>query len=327
MRALRKDAVNRSVEEICKSTGVELGRIASDVSVRKPLAGEALGGVKDMIVNWAFLVSQDIAPDFCACVRRANELCAVPGLVFEISGPWPPYSFRPCLEEEEAAVSFLLYCILRSSARKAAPRANRGKRRACPVHHAPKVLAAPCHASSPSELALNPSRILAYERIVARLHCRYTVIPMRYGCVLDEECRVVRLLEERRDQFSALLKELAGCVEMGVRVLPGRNEAEACEAQRAVWRPHCAEPAFRLPRLRLPGRSKIALCAKRRIYGCAQGVCRKSVRALLPDFSSSGRWKAAPPEQGSLSCRPRCFLFIFWCPLNRWKRFAKGSMK
>src|SRR5208337_3085761 len=74
----------------------------------------------------------------------------------------------------------------------------------------------------PSELALNPPRILAYERIVARLHCRYTVIPMRYGSVLDEECRVVRLLEERRDQFSALLSELAGCVEMGVRVLPGR---------------------------------------------------------------------------------------------------------
>jgi hypothetical protein len=89
----------------------------------------------------------------------------------------------------------------------------------------------------PSELALNPSRILAYERVVARLHCRYTVIPMRYGCVLEEKCRVVRLLEERRDQFSALLKELAGCVEMGVRVLPGRNEAEGCEAQRAVWQP------------------------------------------------------------------------------------------
>lgn len=99
MGALRKEAVNRSVEEICKSTGVELGRIASDVRVRKPLAGEALGGLKDMIVNWAFLVSKDIAPDFCACVRRANELCAVPGLAFEISGPWPPYSFRPCLEE------------------------------------------------------------------------------------------------------------------------------------------------------------------------------------------------------------------------------------
>ncbi len=100
MRALCKDAVNRSVEEVCKSTGAELARIASDISVRKPLAREALGGEKDMIVNWAFLVSRDMTPDFRARVRRANEVCAVPGLAFEISGPWPPYSFSPCLEEE-----------------------------------------------------------------------------------------------------------------------------------------------------------------------------------------------------------------------------------
>lgn len=100
MRAFCKDAVNRSVEKICKSTGVELGRIASDLSVRKPLAREPLVGEKDMIINWAFLVSRDMASDFYARVRRANELSAVPDLVFEISGPWPPYSFCPCLEEE-----------------------------------------------------------------------------------------------------------------------------------------------------------------------------------------------------------------------------------
>ena len=100
MRAFCKDAVNRSVEEICKSTGVELASIASDLSVRKPLAREALGGEKEMIVNWAFLVSRDMTADFRACVRSANEECRVPGLVFEVSGPWPPYSFCPCLEEE-----------------------------------------------------------------------------------------------------------------------------------------------------------------------------------------------------------------------------------
>jgi len=101
MRAFSKDAVNRSVEKICKSTGEELGRIASDHSVRKPLAREALAGEKDMmIINWACLVSRDMASDFYASVRRANELCEVPGLVFEVSGPWPPYSFCPCLEEE-----------------------------------------------------------------------------------------------------------------------------------------------------------------------------------------------------------------------------------
>jgi hypothetical protein len=100
-QALGKDAVNRSVEEICKSAGVELGRIAGDLSARKPLAREALGGDRDMIINWAFLVSRNKASDFCARVGGLNEQRAVPGLVFEVSGPWPPYSFCPRLEEEE----------------------------------------------------------------------------------------------------------------------------------------------------------------------------------------------------------------------------------
>ncbi len=100
MRAFCQDAVSRLVEEICKSAGEQLARIAGDLRVRKPLACEPPEGGRDMIINWAFLVSRDKVSDFCAGVRGANEQCAVPGLVFEVSGPWPPYSFCPRLEEE-----------------------------------------------------------------------------------------------------------------------------------------------------------------------------------------------------------------------------------
>lgn len=134
-------------------------------------------------------------------------------------------------------MSFLLYCILRSLPGRQSPEligVNGGHVLFIPA----QGLSSAVSRVVPSELALNPPRILAYERIVARLHCRYTVIPMRYGSVLDEECGVVRLLEERHDRFSALLSELAGCVEMGLRVLPGRNEAEGCEAQRTVGHHH-----------------------------------------------------------------------------------------
>jgi len=138
-------------------------------------------------------------------------------------------------------VSFLLYCILRSRPGRH-PRELIGVNGEHVLFTTTRGLSGAVSRVVPSELALNPSRILAYERIVARLHCRYTVIPMRYGCVLAEECGLVRLLEERRDQFSALLKELAGCVEMGVRVLPGRSEAEGCEVQRGVWHPPVSSP-------------------------------------------------------------------------------------
>jgi hypothetical protein len=133
-------------------------------------------------------------------------------------------------------VSFLLYCILRSRPWRQPPELI-GVNGEHILFTTAQGLSGAVSRIVSSQLALNPSRILAYERIVARLHCRYTVIPMRYGCVLDEECRVVRLLEERGDRFSALLKQLEGCVEMGVRVLPGRNEAQGCEVQRGLWHP------------------------------------------------------------------------------------------
>lgn len=133
-------------------------------------------------------------------------------------------------------MSFLLYCIFRTLPGRRSPELTgvNGER---VLFVSAQGLCGAVSRAAPSELALNPPRILGYERIVSRLHSRYTVIPMRYGCVLDEECKVVRLIEERREKFSALLKELAGCVEMGVRVLPGRNETEAGGPQRSAWRP------------------------------------------------------------------------------------------
>ncbi len=169
---------------------------------------------------------------------------------------------------------------------------------------------------------MNPSRILAYERIVARLHCRYTVIPMRYGCVLDEECRVVRLLEERRDQFSALLKELAGCVEMGVRVLPGRNEAEACEAQRAVWHPP-------VPSRHSAGPGCDYLAAQKLRYAQNEGFTaarRAFVERVFAAFAGLFvKWKeeGRSPAQGSSVLPAPLFSLYFLVPAESVEVFRK----
>lgn len=100
IRTRCEDSVDRQVEENCKSTGVELCRMACDFRVHKPAAWEMPEGGSEMIVNWAFLVSRDKAADFCTGIRRANDRCSISGLVFRVSGPWPPYSFCPSLDEE-----------------------------------------------------------------------------------------------------------------------------------------------------------------------------------------------------------------------------------
>jgi hypothetical protein len=62
-------------------------------------------------------------------------------------------------------------------------------------------------------------RVHAYERVVLSYHRRGAVVPMRYGCTVQQESQAVQLLEEHGPQYEALLQELDGCVEMGLRVL------------------------------------------------------------------------------------------------------------
>jgi hypothetical protein len=69
------------------------------------------------------------------------------------------------------------------------------------------------------DLKPDVSLIMAYKKVVDSFHREQTIIPMRYGCLLEEKRQVAQLLEKNRIQYEALLKKLDGCVEMGIRVL------------------------------------------------------------------------------------------------------------
>ncbi len=69
------------------------------------------------------------------------------------------------------------------------------------------------------DLAPDLPRVGIYERVVLSYHRQGAVIPLRYGCFFNEESQVIQLLEEQGPRYEALLQELEGCVEMGLRVL------------------------------------------------------------------------------------------------------------
>ncbi len=70
------------------------------------------------------------------------------------------------------------------------------------------------------DLAPDLPRVRAYERVVPSCHRQGTVIPMRYGCVVEQESQVSRACwTTTASHYEALLQELEGCVEMGLRVL------------------------------------------------------------------------------------------------------------
>jgi hypothetical protein len=66
------------------------------------------------------------------------------------------------------------------------------------------------------------ARATAYADVIACLSTDRTVLPLRYGCLFPLHEDVCAFLHGRRAEFTGLLDELDGCVEMGIRVLvPG----------------------------------------------------------------------------------------------------------
>src|ERR1035441_4171115 len=111
---------------------------------------------------------------------------------------------------------YLLYGIVRED--------SAGWPRGTPLLTAHGLAAA---VSAVEEMGAPPSvaSLLAYERVVEAIHARQAVIPLRYGCVMESESAVIRLLEDHRQEYEALLVRLLGMTEMGIRVLwPARAE-------------------------------------------------------------------------------------------------------
>ena len=59
-------------------------------------------GEHEMAANWAFWVPRESVAAFQAQVQKSQAAHSTQGLLVECSGPWPPYSFAPCLENQEA---------------------------------------------------------------------------------------------------------------------------------------------------------------------------------------------------------------------------------
>lgn len=74
----------------------------------------------------------------------------------------------------------------------------------------------------PADLA----SIRAYQSVIEHFHRERTIIPMRYGCLFSAETQIICFLEDHSNGYHALLEELEGCVEMGIRLLLNHS---ACE--------------------------------------------------------------------------------------------------
>ena len=89
------------LNDTCKSVMNDLCCQTSDFYERKLLTRDVTGSDMDMLRNWAFLVPRNSVKSFQTRVEHANIDHVQQGFSFELSGPWPPYSFCVSLLMEE----------------------------------------------------------------------------------------------------------------------------------------------------------------------------------------------------------------------------------
>ena len=93
-------ALDDRLTEACHGLLNELNPLASEIVPRPILARQTPGAGREMVLNWALLLPAAAAAVFRGRIEGANAEQNPGGLAFEVSGPWPPYSFCPVLEPE-----------------------------------------------------------------------------------------------------------------------------------------------------------------------------------------------------------------------------------
>jgi hypothetical protein len=59
----------------------------------------------------------------------------------------------------------------------------------------------------------------AYASTIAEVHARETILPLRFGSIVESEAQFNHWLQGLADEWRAALDEVEGCDEMGLRVL------------------------------------------------------------------------------------------------------------
>lgn len=126
-------------------------------------------------------------------------------------------------------MKYLLYCIFSPKINERADTGQSGVGGGRLAVVEQDGLAAVVSAILDREISKGPTTVLAYHKVIESFHDQFGVIPLRFGTIVDQEAEVEGLLEQHGDHYRALLRELDGCVEMGVRILvpdtnPGPEE-------------------------------------------------------------------------------------------------------
>jgi hypothetical protein len=97
IRAGAEKELSLWLSQTCRQIASDLREQASDFCVCPVVPCEPPESEIEVVVNWAFLLPKNSTTAFRARIDELNANHAPQGLIFELSGPWPPYRFVPPL--------------------------------------------------------------------------------------------------------------------------------------------------------------------------------------------------------------------------------------
>ena len=172
-------------------------------------------------------------------------------------------------------MSCLVYCIMREDASVHGRLPLAGNEGAIRVVTQPGLAAAISEVPD-SDVAPTAPRLRTFAAVVEALHGVCTILPMRYGCILPAEERVMALLRERAAEFMAALDGVEGCAEMSIRAIFDENPVAPSSPQLLV-------PKFNLRARREPPNASggRAYLADRKAYYARQTLSAQAATAIV----------------------------------------------
>jgi len=88
-----KDIINEKISEYTKDCFERLKITAVDTKINKILPKEVTEKKEDMVLNAAFLINNKRIKEFESVLVYLKAKYTDKGLIFDCTGPWPPYNF------------------------------------------------------------------------------------------------------------------------------------------------------------------------------------------------------------------------------------------
>ena len=161
--------------------------------------------------------------------------------------------------------------------------------------------------------AVDPQLVWQHEGVVERIMASRPVLPVRFGTILADDKRIQGVLAERQSEMRGDLVHVAGCVELGVRVL---------------WDPPAGElqpPAGSLaPEMQTPGARYMQ---KRAVEEQARRSVQERGKTLAGELSRALRVKAVDTRQSVLQTERMLLNAAFLVPQDEVAAFLSAVEK